>query len=467
MNPWQPRIAEGAAPLYERLVDALEGDVRSGRLKTGDRLPPHRDLAHGLSIGIGTVSRAYAEAERRGLISSHVGRGSFVAGMATAVETGGGLANAGSGMIDMAHNLPPAAPAARWLGETLNRLRRRGDLLETIGYGPPEGMEAIRRAGAQWLSRRHHVVRATAGGLIQCNGGQQGLALSFSTMLSAGDSLLCEAATYPGIRTIADHAGYRLTGVAMDQGGLCPDALDRAAAETGARMIVLMPTLQNPTTITMDAARRADILAVARARDLMIVEDDAYRVLGDADCPTGFADLAPERTFLVAGLSKSVAPGLRLGFILPPEGSNYRDRLISGIRALGYCPPALGGLVFSQWVEDGVADRIADDILTEAGERTALAVGLLGDAAAKPGAAQSLHLWLPMPLLEAEQVAGRALRAGIDLTPPAAPLLLPSSISGLRLCLGAVADRDVLRNALLAISSTLGGAVDHEARDIV
>src|SRR3546814_15692276 len=90
------------------------------------------------------------------------------------------------------------------------------------------------------------------------SGGQHGLALAFAALARPGDTILCEAATYPGIRTLADHAGYRLQGVAMDERGIDPEALARCARDTGAKVLVTIPTLQNPTTITLDAARRAE-----------------------------------------------------------------------------------------------------------------------------------------------------------------------------------------------------------------
>src|SRR5690606_11911925 len=133
----------------------------------------------------------------------------------------------------------------------------------------PEGLASIREAGASWLRRRRGVMRATADRVLQCNGGQHGLALAFAALARPGDTILCEAATYPGIRTLADHAGYRLQGVAMDERGVAPEALARWARETGAKVLVIIPTLQNPTTITLDAVRLADIIEVARAHDLM------------------------------------------------------------------------------------------------------------------------------------------------------------------------------------------------------
>mgnify|MGYP001027680763 CR=1 FL=1 len=462
MKDWRPDISKGNAPVYERLVSALEGDVRDGRLSPGDRLPPQRDLAHRLSLSVGTVSRAYVEAERRGFISSHVGRGSFVADRARPHSS-----PYDAGPLDMAHNVPPLAPAERWIGEGLTRLRQRADLATAVNYAPPEGLPSIRAAGASWLTRRHGVARATMDRVIQCNGGQHGLALAFAALARPGETILCEAATYPGIRTLADHAGYRLRGVAMDARGVDPEDIARCAKETGARVLALIPTLQNPTTITLDAARRAEIVEVARANDLTIVEDEAYRVFADADAPDSLADLAPERTIMVAGVSKAVAPGLRLGFLVPPDNADVRDRLLLGIRAFGYSPPSLGGLVFSQWEQDGTADRIADEVIAESEARTRLATSLLGKAVVKPGAGRSLHVWMPMPMLEAERLSARALRASIALTPPDGPIVDATAPSGVRLCLGGPRSREALEKALHDIATMLAPAGGSAARGLL
>ena len=462
MKDWQPDISRGEGPVYERLVAVLESDVRTGRLAPGDRLPPHRDLAHRLSVSVGTVSRAYVEAERRGLVSSHVGRGSFVAERA-----GPAPGENETGVRDMARNVPPSEPAERRIAEALARVRHRADLVLSMGYVPPEGALAIRRAGASWLRRRHGNVRATANRLIQCNGGQHGLALAFSALARPGDTILCEASTYPGIRTIAEYAGFRLQGVAMDAHGIDPEAIGRCARETGAKVLALIPTLQNPTTITLDAARRDEIVAVARRHDLLIVEDEAYRVFADAGAPASFSDLAPERSIMVAGISKSVAAGLRLGFLLPPDDAAIRDRLLLGIEAMGYCPPSLGGLVFSQWEEDGTADAIAGDVIAEVRARTQLAQDILGSALATPGARQSLHVWMPMPILAAERLSARALRGGIALTPPDGPMADAAAPTGIRLCLGGIRARPVLEQALHEIKAMLAPGSGSEARGLV
>lgn len=443
MQHWQPTLIAGNAPVYERLIQALEHDVREGRLHPGDRLPPHRDLAHHLSLSVGTISRAYSEAERRGLISSHVGRGSFVARRAAPAHPQGD-----NGPADMAQNTPPLAPSQHWLSEGLARLRQRADLLDCVNYAPAEGLDVVRRAGASWLRRHHGLADVTADQVIQCNGGQHGLALAFSALARPGDTILCEAATYAGIKTLANHAGYDLHGVAMDARGIVPEAIARAARNTGAKVLVVIPTLQNPTTITLDARRRADIVAVAREHDLMIIEDEAYRAFAGSDAPPSLAEMAPERTVLVAGVSKCIAPGLRLGFIVPPQGAALRDRLFIALRALGYSPPTMNAMLFAQWEQDGTADRIVEDVVAEADARTALALTILGPAISRPGALRSLHLWLPMAGIEAERLTTRALRAGIALTPPDGPIVAPDAPSGVRLCLGGLPDQETLAQTL-------------------
>ena len=261
MAGWTPTLPPGERPLYERLLDALREDIASGALGDGDRLPPQRDLAHRLGLGLGTVTRAYVEAEKAGLVQAHVGRGSFVRGVGVASRP----AAEDPGPINLSQNIAPVGPGGERIAQTLARLQRRPDLLDNLAYAPSAGLEAHRRAFATWLSRTAGVERADWRQLICCAGAQHALSLALAALCRPGDEVLCEAATFPGARVLAAHAGYRLTGVAMDGEGLLPDALDQAAAN-GAKAVFVLPTLQNPTGRIMGAARRADIVAVARRR---------------------------------------------------------------------------------------------------------------------------------------------------------------------------------------------------------
>lgn len=453
VTAWTPTLPPGDAPLYERLLGALKADIASGALGDGARLPPQRDLAHRLGLGLGTVTRAYVEAEKAGLIDGHVGRGSFV--------RGGGASRSStledSGPINLSQNIAPLGPGGARLVQTLARLQRRPDLLDNLAYAPSTGLETHRRAFATWLTRTAGVERADWRQLICCAGAQQALGLALAALCRPGDDVLCEAATFPGARVLANHAGYRLTGVAMDGEGLLPDALDRAAAN-GAKAVFVLPTLQNPTGRTMSVARRADIVAVARKRDLWIIEDGIYAIFGGDPLPA-LVDLAPERTIHVSGLSKALSPGLRVGFLLAPPGAVF-ERVVHAVRAQFYAPPNFGALIATQWIEDGSADAIAGEIRDEMGRRLALARSILGPAMEAPASAFSPHIWLPMDELAAERLAGRALRGGVELTAPSAPIVAPGLERGVRLCLGAARDRAELERALGVVAEALSGADD-------
>jgi len=454
---WTPTLPPGAAPLYERLLEALRADITSGALAQGARLPPQRDLAHRLGLGLGTVTRAYVEAEKAGLVEAHVGRGSFVRGAAPR------SAPEDSGPINLSQNIAPVGPGGARLVQTLVRLQRRPDLLDNLAYAPSTGLEPHRRAFAAWLSRTAGVERADWRQLICCAGAQQALSLALAALCRPGDEVLCEAATFPGARVLAAHAGYRLTGVAMDGEGLLPDALDEAAAN-GAKAVFVLPTVQNPTGRIMGAARRADIVAVARKRDLWIIEDGIYAIFGGDPLPP-LVDLAPERTIHVSGVSKALAPGLRAGFLLAPPGELF-ERVVHAVRAQFYAPPNFGALIATQWIEDGSAEVIAGEIRDEMGQRMALARAILGAVMETPASDFSPHVWLPMSELDAERLAGRALRGGVEVTPPAAPVVAPGLTTGVRLCLGATADRAELERGLRVVAAALSGT-DERSRAVI
>jgi DNA-binding transcriptional MocR family regulator len=329
------------------------------------------------------------------------------------------------------------------------------------------GLPAVREAGAAWLRDVGGVARARAERVIQTGGGQNALALAGASFVRQGDAVLCDLATYPGNRTIAEHGGWHLHGVPADQRGMDPAALDRAAAESGARLLILIPTLHNPTAITLDHARRQEIIAIARARDLLIIEDDIYRVFGTGQEPAPLADLAPERVIHVTSVSKALAPGLRLGFLLGPEDEALFDRLLLAAQATGFCPPAAGGLVLAEWLDQGLATQIVTQVQAEMEARNTLARGILGEAIGPAGSHRSLHLWLPMEADRARQVYERALIGQVELTPPEAPFVGGAAPSGLRICLGQPLDRSELERALEVVKAALDTDPSADARGIM
>jgi DNA-binding transcriptional MocR family regulator len=461
---WKPVLEDTPRPLVDRLLAALERDIRAGVLAPGLRLPPQRELAWFLGLSLGTVTKAYAEAERRGLTQATVGRGTFVAAPAPDAAFRFSPRGQPNG-VNLAQNVRPVLSGGAALTRALDKLRRK-DLSRLLVYSPSAGEDDHRRAMADWLARTT-TLQPDWRNLAVTAGGQQAVALALSSLASAGDAILTEAGTYYGLRTLAEHAGYRLKGLQLDEEGVVPDALDRGAAATGARVLYVTPTLHNPTGRTMGQRRREDIVKVARARDLWIVEDDVYALYaGTPDAPgavTPLAALAPERTLYVSSLSKSLSAGIRVGILLTP-GAEPLERVLRALRATAYSAPALGPAVGAQWIEDGTADALAAEVRAEMGRRVRLALELFGPAAEAPSFGSSLHVWLPMAELDAERAAAHALRAGVEVTPPSAPIVDWHGLSGLRVCLGGVEDGADLEQALKVVAEAVGGAGDQLAR---
>jgi DNA-binding transcriptional MocR family regulator len=337
---------------------------------------------------------------------------------------------------NLAQNVRPVLGGAAALGDALAKLRKK-DLTSLLIYGPSASEDPYRRAMAAWLARTT-VLDPDWRNLTITAGGQHAVALALGALANHGDAILTEAGTYYGLRTLAEHAGYRLKGLALDHEGLTPDALDRAAASSGARVVYVTPTLHNPTGRTMGRTRREEIVRVARERDLWIVEDDVYALYDAGRSLPPLAALAPERTLYVSSLSKSLSAGLRVGILLTP-GAPVMDRVLRAMRATIYAPPGLGPAVGAQWIEDGTADALAEEVRAEMGRRTRMALRLLGAVAEPPSSATSLHV------------------AGVEVTPPSAPIVDWQGLSGLRICLGGVETAAELERALKVVSEAIGG----------
>lgn len=456
---WAPQL-ERQGPVYRQVLDAMERDIASGELQPGAKLPPQRQLAFALGISIGAVTRAYSEAERKGLVQGHVGRGTFVAG---APVEGGPFAlwnPADSNIIDMARNRPPPGASAAELSEGLGKMARDPSVYALLDYAPPAGFDEHRTRIGAWIAELCGAPTDDWRRLILCGGGQQAMAVAFGVLCRPADTILCEAATYQGLKALSEHAGYRLNGLALDGEGLTPEALDQALQRGLGKVVYLMPTLQNPTTRTMSLERRRAIVEVVRRHDAWIVEDDVYAGYAMPGAPPPLVTFAPERTIYVNAASKCLAPGLRIGALLAPSEAVF-DRALRVVRALTYAPAPFGAYLTSRWVADGVAMRVVDRLRQEMALRTALALDILGPAVEPPSAEATLHIWLPMSELDAERVAGRALRAGVEVTPPSVPMTPNGGLTGLRLCLGAPAERAALRAGLevvkAALSSEVGG----------
>ena len=441
---WRPRIDRKSGPLYLALANAIAGDIQAGRLRAGDRLPPQRDLADALGVNVTTVTRGYTEADRRGLVRGEIGRGTFVRPPAFTIPQ-----IQAAGLIDLATNalLPQAHAGA--LASTLASLISRTAPEQLFNYQPHAGRPEHRAVGAAFLRRSN--VPADATDTVLTSGAQHAMAVALATLTAPGETVLCESLTYTGMRSLANHLHVRLHAVPMDDEGLLPDALEDAALESGGRVLYCMPSVQNPTGRVMARKRRQEIARIASRLNLFIVEDDTYGFLATGYDP--LVAIAPERTFYLTSLSKSLVPGLRIGFLRTPPG--WLERVTGAVFATTVTITPVAAAAAAEWIEDGTVDRVIAWKREEVRARQHVTRSLLPDLVS--GSLESQHAWLPLPprwpaedfVREARQ-RGVAITAGRDFA--VARHQAPNAV---RICLGPPAERQSLKQAITTLSQIL------------
>jgi DNA-binding transcriptional MocR family regulator len=452
MTMWFPQLDGRAGPRYRALVDALAQDVAEGRLTVGTRLPPQRDLAYRLGVTVGTVSRAYALAAERGLVTGEVGRGTFVRGAAPSTGRPNPVSDGADDLIKLTVNAPPDPDYGAVIAARLAEIAARpGATADLWAYTPKAGFAEHRAAAARWVGGVG--VDASPERTLIAGGAHQAIVIAFAALARPGDTVLVEALTYAGVCHVAERCGVRLRGLAMDDEGLLPDALDAACRAAGARLLFVNPTAHNPTTATMSLARRETVAALARRHDLIVIEDDVYGRLPEQR-PVPLAALAPERTVFIGSAAKSVAPGLRFGVLLSPQHL-YRRLADAQHDLFLTCPPLMAEL-FTHLLRDGTAEQLAARQRQEAAVRQRLARDVLG---AHPYRAQptSYHLWLPLPApwrtTEFVELVGER---GVAIDPATAFAVdRARAPHAVRVSLSAAAGHDRLRRGLRILAETL------------
>lgn len=440
---WRPRLS-GSGPRYLALVDAIAEGVADGTLHRGERLPTQRRLAAMLRLNLATVTRAIAEAERRGLVQAQQGRGTFIADDPDAVTSGG---------HDLTLNLPvepPGSPLPRQLQETTASLLRGAGAERLLRYPELGGGALDRAAGARWLARRGLQVDASQ--VVLTDGADHALLLALVALARIQGRILVESLSYPGVRTMAAMLGVPIQGVVRDDDGVVPADLDRELRR-GPALLVLTPTCHNPTTRTMSLARREAIARLLARRDLLLVEDDVYGYHPE-DGPPPIAALAPDRCAYLTSFSKVFAPGLRIGY-LASAGDAIAERLGAAARATTSTPAALAAAVASRWVDGGEAEAALHAARRELARRDELCARLLPDGVVGHGTTCP-HRWLELSagwtrqeFVERARQHGVLVRASdafaVDLAPPEA----------VRFSISAPRDLAALECALLTLARTV------------
>ncbi len=452
MPDWTPDLSRNDKPHYLAIADIIGEDVRTGRLAGGDRLPPQRKLAARLAIDFTTVARGYGEAQRRGLVESRIGQGTFICGK-PGLRLGARRAQA----VDLSMNLPPEPDDPDLLERMHAGFAEVGrDLLSLLRYQNFGGAPADKDAASAWLSRRALVPAQDR--IFVTPGAHPALAGILTILAKPGDAILCEALTYPGVRSLAAQQGLRLTGLPMDADGIDPDAFAAACETLAPKALYLNPTLQNPTTLTVPAERRAALAEVARRHRLPIIEDDAYGFI-PLHGPPPLASIAPDITWHIAGLAKCIGAGLRAAYVVAPD-ARAGWPFANALRAATVMASPLTAALATRWIEDGTADSILRFIRGETAARQKLARDLLPPASYRADPL-SFNLWVPLPKPWTRSAfIGHMRAARIGIVASDAFTALGEPIEAVRVCLGGPAKREQIRDALDFMSHALEEAPD-------
>lgn len=447
---WIPQLSDTAEPIYRRIVSAIVEDLAHQRLRPGMRMPTHRELADRLGINVGTVTRAYARAREMGLLSGEIGRGTFISPSAVGEDAGDGA----PAVIDLMINKPPTLEDGAFLRKALTQIAEGYSVVQYLEYPPSNGRERHRLAGVRMAQMTG--VEVGVDQVVLANGAQQALMAAVSACTEPGDLLATEALNYAGIRRLAEFLRLRIAAVAMDEHGMLPDGFERICRSEKVSVLVVTPSIHNPTTATLSLERRQELVRVAARYGVPIVENDVYGALIEQPERPIFT-MAETPCWYVCGFSKTVTSGIRVGYAI--SAAENLGPAFSAIHASTWTVAPLMLEIASQWIFDGTVARMVASHRAAAAERQRIAREVLADTAfhAHP---QSYHIWVPLPSRwRPHEFVEACLKNGVAVTSGAHFQTSPSYVqNAVRVSLGAEPDVGVLRNGLTRLAQTLQAA---------
>lgn len=370
-NAWSNQTGEGAGPariggvdlhldlgdgqVGKALVEALRDAVRSRRLAPETALPPSRSLAADLGIARNTVVHAYSELVAEGWLISRQGAGTRVAprilDRVPPVSPGRATARRHQHLHDLRPGLPDIStfPRVDWIRAVRQAVTNAPD--EAFGYGDRQGRPELRSSVATYLARARGV-HVTPERIIICSGASHGFALLAQALRARGDDQLAVEGYGLGIhRKIFSGNGLRTTPLSVDGSGASITDLD----ELDSRAVLLTPSHQFPTGVALDPERRAAVVDWARRSGGLVIEDDYDGEFRYDRSPVGaLQGLDPDHVVYVGTTSKSMAPGLRLGWMVLPE---RLVREVTDFKGEHDVTSAVDQLAMAELIDSGAYDR--------------------------------------------------------------------------------------------------------------
>ena len=454
---------DGEISLTEQIVAAFEAAIAAGEVEAGEKLPPTRELAQLAGVNHLTAARAYRRLAERGLVTARVGAGTFVRGAGAAVDLAPPLgsaprpnestvwqhyalpepiheysdsiltdmhssaAGADSNLIPLMAGYPgdEILPVEE-IGAFANEVFARHDSgAHALNYALVEGVPELRAEIAALL--RRDGVEDGPESIIVTSGAYQALTLVARATMRPGDKVACESPSFAGIIAASRMAGAEVLGVPTDEDGLDVDALEMLLARHEIKLLTLQPRLQNPTGRDLSPERRERLIALSRRHGFFILEDAVYSHLRfDGTDHGALRPLAPERVILVGSLSKTVSPGLRIGWMVA-SGPIY-ERLLQQKRHDDMNSSTLSQQIAAAYLAAGeYDDQLARAIpFHQRGLEAALSgieSHLRGIVEVESMPLGGAHLWLRLrDPLDERVLYSEAVAAGVNFMPAGAAM---------------------------------------------
>ena len=391
------RFDKSRRPLYRAIADELSRQIKRGDIEPGERLLTHRELSTLLGIARSTVRRAYEELGRRKLVDTGFGRGTFVRNPdADSLPTWSPLALPSPG-IDLVSDRCPLEPSQ---GPRIAR--------ET----PTGSLTSLARAGFRWF--KDSGLELSTDRVLSCSGRLHALNIAILACTSSGDRIAMDRLSDPSVRQLCRLLDREVVPIDIDAAGTLPDSLSRVCQELGPTLVLLSPTLQYPTSVTMPRRRRHEIVRVLQRFGIHFLEDDCHR-LWATNGPRPLVEQLPELGIYLGGFSRYTGLNAPLDFLLAPESL----RTVFEQAAAATLGPLSRDLQrrATHLIESGGAFEQLARSRAELGRRRLLAERLFGPHLA-PRTPISPHLWIPTPPgRRASRVVVEAVDRNVSICP--------------------------------------------------
>tara|TARA_R110001606_G_scaffold399222_2_gene582409 strand:- start:64971 stop:66356 length:1386 start_codon:yes stop_codon:yes gene_type:complete len=449
---WIPRIQNDSRLKYLGIADAIESDIKNRLVRPGDKLPAQRAIAEQLHVDLTTVTRAINEATKRGLVETQRGSGSFIAQTAFSLYSLSSLTEGKN--IDLSMNNPPHPTILNLHDEIvkgLTHIQGNDSSFDHLNYQETAGNPADREAGALWLTPR--IPDISSEKILISSGAHSALFSILNYLKPLHHIIAAPVLTYPGLRSIADHLGFDVHGIAMDEDGIIPEYFEQCCKTKSPDILYLIPNIDNPTTATLPTARRQQLIDIAEKFDVIIIEDDPYAPFHDELLPTLYS-LAPERTWHIATLSKCVSPALRVAYVVAPD-LEQALLLTEKMRISNLMAPPLMTELASHWIRSDMLQNITQAIKLENTARHAIASAIFSHKNLTSSVVGP-HIWLALPAnWRALEFAEHAHRSGISIVPSSAFVTDFNTTQAVRISLGGTIDSQSLTDAFNVLAGLI------------